>query len=170
MSTSGDLDREPDLRERASGALMAEHAPAIGRVCMALLGSQHEAEAALRETRLAELPDAASASGEDVRARLFGAARRSCARRLEARACERKAVTGGVTRATDAAFVSVSRRARELLSELRPTEREALVLRLVGGLSLDELARVCGIDAAAAQARVSRGLLRLRALLREEQA
>ena len=59
-------------------------------------------------------------------------------------------------------------RARRLLSEIRPSEREALVLRFAAELSFGELAEAAGIDEATARRRVSRGLARMRALLGEE--
>jgi RNA polymerase sigma-70 factor (ECF subfamily) len=59
-------------------------------------------------------------------------------------------------------------RARRLLGEIRPTEREALVLRFAADLSFREVGDACGIDEAAARKRVSRGLSRLRSLLGED--
>ena len=64
----------------------------------------------------------------------------------------------------------MARRARLLLGEIRPTEREALVLRYAAELSFREVAQACGIDEAAARKRVSRGLLRLRTLLGEDKS
>ncbi len=61
-------------------------------------------------------------------------------------------------------------RARKLLDEVRPTEREALVLRFAADLSFREVGQACGIDEAAARKRVSRGLLRLRSLLGEDKS
>jgi RNA polymerase sigma-70 factor (ECF subfamily) len=58
--------------------------------------------------------------------------------------------------------------ARAALGELRPSEREALVLRFGGDLSFREVAQACGIDEAAARKRVSRGLAALRSELGEE--
>jgi RNA polymerase sigma-70 factor (ECF subfamily) len=56
-------------------------------------------------------------------------------------------------------------RARAALEEIRPTEREALLLRYQAGLSYQAIAAVCAVDEAAARKRVSRGLWRLRSLL-----
>ena len=66
--------------------------------------------------------------------------------------------------------LSMARRARVLLAEIRPTEREALVLRFAGELSFREVGQACNIDEAAARKRVSRGLARLRALLGEDKS
>jgi RNA polymerase sigma-70 factor (ECF subfamily) len=58
--------------------------------------------------------------------------------------------------------------ARALLREVRPSEREALLLRYVGELSFREVGEACGIDEAAARKRVSRALARLREIRRSE--
>jgi RNA polymerase sigma-70 factor (ECF subfamily) len=59
-------------------------------------------------------------------------------------------------------------RARAALAKLKPSEREAVVLRFEAGLSFRELAIACGVDEAAARKRVSRALSRLREELGEE--
>ena len=58
-------------------------------------------------------------------------------------------------------------RARALLEQIRPSEREALLLRYLGELSFREVADAAGIDEAAARKRVSRALLHLRELMRK---
>jgi len=58
-------------------------------------------------------------------------------------------------------------RARELLERVRPTEREALLLRYTGELSFREVGEAVGIDEATARKRVSRALARLRELVKE---
>jgi RNA polymerase sigma-70 factor (ECF subfamily) len=60
-----------------------------------------------------------------------------------------------------------ARRARAALEQLRPSERDALLLRYAGELSFEEVAELCGIDEPAARKRVSRALLRLRAIAAE---
>lgn len=165
------------VKDRAGAAelLIELHAAAIGRVCMALLGSQSEAEDALQETLLAALNGLESFRNEGtLRAWLLSIARRCCARRLEARSRERE-LRRSLPQAPEAAGptaerLSMARRARQLLDEVRPTEREALVLRYAAELSFRELGQACGIDEATARKRVSRGLLRLRALLGEEKS
>jgi RNA polymerase sigma-70 factor (ECF subfamily) len=57
--------------------------------------------------------------------------------------------------------------ARALLARVRPTEREALLLRYEAGLSYREVGEACGVDEAAARKRVSRALARLRELVKE---
>jgi RNA polymerase sigma-70 factor, ECF subfamily len=158
-------------RDRAAALLVEQHGSAIGRTCMALLGSQSEAEDALQETLVAALDGLESFRGDGtLRAWLLSVARRRCARRLEARSRERdlKQSLAMPENTVGAERSSMARRARQLLEELRPTEREALVLRFAAELSFREVGQACGIDEAAARKRVSRGLARLRSLLGED--
>lgn len=148
-----------------------EHGPAVGRLCMALLGSQPDAEEVLQETMLAAYAQMASWRGDGtVRAWLFGIARRQCARRFERGARERRhlRVVPEAAAASPAVSIETMRRAeavREALGGLKPSEREALVLHYQGELSFREIAELCGIDEAAARKRASRGLARLRKAL-----
>lgn len=163
-------------RERAAQLLVAEHGRAIGRLCMALLGSQSEAEDALQETLVAAL-DGLEAFRDDgtLRAWLGSIARRRCARRSTERSREHDAkqlLRAGETSAETGhgERLSMARRARLLLHDVRPTEREALVLRFAAELSFREVGEACGIDEVAARKRVSRGLARLRAVWGEDES
>lgn len=147
-------------REAAAKLLVEAHAAALGRACMALLGSQSDAEHALQETLKEALEALPSFRGEgSLRAWLASIARRRCARRSEARA--QPAAPAQVTQAG---------RARSLLANLRPTEREALVLRFGAELELGEVGEACGVDEATARQRVSRGLSRLRGVMSEDES
>lgn len=152
-------------RNLAAELLVRGHAAALGRTCMALLGSQHEAEDTLRETLLGVLDGRESFRGQGtLRAWLLGVARRRCARGLELRAREgqaRQSLPVAGEGSTGAERLSLAQRARALLADIRPTEREALVLRYAAELSFSEVGQACGIDEATARQRVSRGLLRL---------
>jgi RNA polymerase sigma-70 factor (ECF subfamily) len=165
-----------ESRERAAALLVSEHGLAVGRLCMALLGRQGEAEDALQETLLAALDGLEKFRGEGtLRAWLFSIARRRCARQLSERSREREAKqelgSASMTVTTPAAErLSTARRARSLLEKIRPSEREALVLRFAGELSFREIAEICNIDEAAARKRVSRGLTRLRMLFGEDES
>ena len=156
-------------------ALVSQHAAVLGRVCMALLGSQSEAQQALQDTLLAALSEPTGPRGDGAtRAWLCGIARRKCAQRLAARTRERE-LRQSTSAAPGAAETSADRpsmpqRARRLLGEIRPSEREALVLRFAAELSFAELGEAAGIDEATACKRVSRGLSRMRALLGEEKS
>ena len=170
------LIRDGKHRE-AAGLCARTHGAALGRLCMALLGSQAEAEEAVQETLLAACRAMGAWRGDGtVRAWLFGIARRQCARRFEQGAREgrklaraRDAEDGGEP--SPVATVAAARRAqavREALGALKPSEREALVLHYQGGLSFAEIAQLCGIDEAAARKRASRGLARLRKTITTE--
>jgi RNA polymerase sigma-70 factor (ECF subfamily) len=140
---------------------------------MALLGSQSEAEDALQETLMAALDGLERFRGDGtLRAWLLSVARRRCAKRLAARTRERELKARLLTpeAAPSAERTSMAARARRLLDEVRPTEREALVLRFAAELSFREVGQACGIDEAAARKRVSRGLFRLRSLLGEDKS
>ena len=144
------------------GAVMLcarQHGEAIGRLCMALLGSQTDAEGLVHETLLDAYRGLDGWRGEgSLRGWLFGIARRKCARELER----------GLRRRTGTGPSSAHPRTREALGELRPSEREAVVLRFGAGLSFREVADACGIDEAAARKRVSRGIAALRSRLAGE--
>jgi RNA polymerase sigma-70 factor (ECF subfamily) len=162
---------------RGALALCARtHGAAVGRLCMAFLGSQAEAEEAAQETLLAAFDAMGSYRGEgSVRAWLFGIARRVCARRLETRVrreARLRLVRGDETEAPGAEALLAARRkaerVRAALDQLKPSERDAVMLRYDAELSFAEVATACGIDQAAARKRVSRALERLRKALGDE--
>ncbi|MGZ3418466.1 MAG: RNA polymerase sigma factor [Polyangiales bacterium] len=144
---------------------------ALGRFCQALLASASEADEAVQETLLAAYDAATEFRGEGtVRAWLYGIARRICARRLEVRTrqARRRTLMTATSEESEAVddVVDQARRGatvRAALAELRPTEREALLLRYEGDLSYRDVAAACGIDEAAARQRVSRALAKVRA-------
>jgi RNA polymerase sigma-70 factor, ECF subfamily len=140
--------------EGALDLLVSAHAAALGRTCMALLGSASEAEAVLRDTLQSALAEPA---------RLSGLARRRCAQRLELGGRPEPLTTGD-------ASPTPAQRARARLAALKPTEREALVLRFEAELSLREVAAACGTDEPTAHQRISRGLSRLTHWMNEEQS
>jgi RNA polymerase sigma-70 factor (ECF subfamily) len=172
---------EAALQRQEHGAALTlcarQHGAAIGRLCMALVGSQADAEDLTQETLLAAHDAFASWRGEGtIRAWLFGIARRKCARHLESRTAGRArlellredAPAPALDPADTASTRELAARARKALAEIRPSEREALILRYAGGLSFREVAAACGIDEAAARKRVSRAHARLRAALDAE--
>jgi RNA polymerase sigma factor (sigma-70 family) len=55
------------------------------------------------------------------------------------------------------------------LSELKPSEREVLVLRFAGDLTFKEVAQLLDLNEATARKRASRALLRLRNRLQPEE-
>lgn len=149
-----------------------QYGPILGRLCMALLGSQSEAEDLAQET----LVTAYQSFGDyrrdgSVRAWLCGIARKKCLKALELRRrhTAKLALIGGGEPAENAEELlerrQVTERARAALEAVRPTEREALLLRYQCELPYAGVALACAIDEAAARKRVSRGLLRLREIL-----
>ena len=169
--------RRGDHRE-ALTLCARHHGRSIGRLCMALLGSASEADDCLQDTLLAAHSSFGTFRGEgSFRAWLFSIARRRCARVIERRvkqpSVEGQAAdeaVGGSSNEPADDLVDARRRAlaaRELLARVRPTEREALLLRYEAGLSFREVGEACGVDEAAARKRVSRGLARLREFVKE---
>ena len=157
----------------AAARCARDHGASLGRLAMALLGSQAEAEELAQEALLAAHDAMPSYRGEGtVRAWLFGIARRLCARRIETRVRQDRRLRLVHDADRDAGrpdeLVEAARRAvlvRDALEKLKPSEREALLLRYEAGLSFKEIGDACGIDEAAARKRASRGLARLRDFL-----
>jgi RNA polymerase sigma-70 factor, ECF subfamily len=150
------------------------HGRAIGRLCMALVGQNGEADDLVQETLLEAHAGFGSWRGDgSIRAWLFGIARRKCARHLE-RTTRQKArlrLVHDSDRGGNAeellALRQRAERARAALNEIRPSEREAVVLRFTAELSFREVGEACGIDEAAARKRVSRAIARLREVVKE---
>ena len=161
-------------REALASCARAYSLP-LGRLCMAFTGSQAESEELVQETLIAAYGAFAQFRGDgSVRAWLFGIARRICGRHTELRQRResRLKLVHDTGRGLDAAELSLLReraeRARAALAKLKPSEREAVVLRYEAELSFREVAEASGVDEAAARKRVSRALARLRADLGEE--
>jgi RNA polymerase sigma-70 factor (ECF subfamily) len=143
---------------------------------MAMLGSQVEADDMTQETLLAAHEGFATFRGESsVRAWLFGIARNKCLQHLEKnrrRGARLRLVTEAHVTPADEVVGARQRaeRARALLEEVRPSDRDALLMRYGADLSFKEVAVACGIDEPAARKRVSRALLRLRNVMKKEDA
>jgi RNA polymerase sigma-70 factor, ECF subfamily len=157
----------------ALAACARTHHGVLGRLCMALLGSQADADEAVQETLLRAHRAMASYRAEgSVRAWLCGIARHVCAHMLETRRRGRELLevvpTEGEAREAFA-MRRIARVLREALGQLKPSEREALVLRYVADLNHREIADACGIDEAAARKRISRALARLRSVIPSEE-
>ncbi len=152
------------------------YASPIGRLCMAFTGSQADSEELVQETLLAAYDAFPTYRAEgSVRAFVFGIARRICGRFSETQARQKarlRLVHDTSTNRADAGELALEKerasRTREALAKLKPSEREALVLRYDAGLSFREVALACGIDEAAARKRVSRALGKMRAEIGEE--
>lgn len=162
---------------RALTLCARHHGPALGRLCMAMLGSQADAEDLAQETLLEAHAAIAGWRREgSLRGFLMTIARRKCARHLETRR-RRNAKLRLVHDAdrtpasapTEKALLLRQRagKARAALDAIRPSEREAVLLRYGAGLSFREVATACGIEEAAARKRVSRAVAKLRDAVRE---
>jgi RNA polymerase sigma-70 factor (ECF subfamily) len=148
------------------------HGAVLGRLAMALLGSQADADEATQETLLRAHRAMATYRGEGtVKAWLCGIARHVCAHTLETRRRGRELLE--VVPVEDEArdVFATRRRSRAIrdgLAQLKPSEREALVLRFVADLSHREIATACNLDEATARKRISRALARLRTVMPQE--
>jgi RNA polymerase sigma-70 factor (ECF subfamily) len=162
-------------RYREATAMCAEdHGAAVGRLCMAMLGNQAEAQEVSQETFLAAYQGMANFRSEgSVKAWLYGIARRQCARRLQRgpkRHLELVPDTHAAPESSDRGLRDKERRAelQEHLSTLKPSEREVLLLRFTGDLSFKEVARILDIKEATVRKRASRALARLRDQIQQE--
>lgn len=138
-----------------AGAVLAalkEHLPVMGKVAMALAGDGGRVESILEEAareagRTASPPAA-------LKAWLLGLVRSAAAKQLsklplKTRGFENAPATSRMGEAADA---------RKALQSLRPTEREAVVLSVVGRLGAEDLATACNVDVQTAKTRLARGL------------
>lgn len=147
------VEQRGDNGQGAVAQAIREHGMSIARVCMALLGDRGLVESAL-ERVAKEAGDKGLPADRSAKVFLMGLAHRACTalmsktpfRKDEAPATER---TGDVAAASDA---------RATLAQLKPTEREALVLQVVGGLDVKDVAAACGIDPKVARERIGRAL------------
>jgi RNA polymerase sigma-70 factor (ECF subfamily) len=141
---------------------------------MALLGDQGEAEETAQEVLLAAYDGLPGYRGESsIRGWLLGIARRKCAKRLAMRGRRERRLrlvhdADREAQLPDEA-IERGRRARlvrEAIERLKPTEREAVLLRYQSGLSYREIGESCEIEEATARKRVSRALGRMRTILK----
>lgn len=153
----------------ALAACARTHGAVLGRLCMAMLGSQADADEAVQETLLAAHGSMPGYRAEGpVKAWLCGIARHVCARRLERRRRDARLLEAVPTPGEGHDGFAHRQRARAVrvaLDQLKPSEREALLLRYVADLSHRELAAACNIDEVAARKRVSRALATLRTVI-----
>jgi RNA polymerase sigma-70 factor, ECF subfamily len=157
---------------------IARHGLSIGRLCMAMLGSQREADELTQQTLLVAHQRFAEFIGEgSLHAWLLGIARHECLRHLEK---SRRRASPGSPAPNPVGDVSAegeshdercerrAARARALLERVRPSDREAILLRFGVDLSFEDVALAAGIDEPTARRRASRALLRLRSALGSE--
>jgi RNA polymerase sigma-70 factor (ECF subfamily) len=157
----------------AIAACARAHAGVIGRLCMAMLSSRADADEAVQETLLRAHRGMATYRAEgSIKAWLCGIARHVCVHALETRRRGRELLEL-VPTADEARDDFANRRRahalRDALTRLKPSEREALLLRYVADLSHREIATACNLDEATARKRISRALARLRSILPHEE-
>jgi RNA polymerase sigma-70 factor, ECF subfamily len=161
--------------QRALSLCVLRHGPNIGRLCMAMLGSQVDADDVTQETLISAHQTFGEYRGDgSVRAWLLGIARNKCLQHLE----KTRRRSAGLARSpsrqessTQEETLGLKRRAdraRALLEHVKPSDRDALLMRFGADLSFKEVAAACGIDEPAARKRVSRALMRLRSALESE--
>jgi RNA polymerase sigma-70 factor (ECF subfamily) len=151
-------------------ACIHHHGVSIGRLCMALLGDQAEAEETVQEALIAAHDSFANWREEgSPKAWVHGIARRMCNKRLAKRVCRerRMRLVHDVSRDAELPDDVIERRqraetVRSALDELKPSDREALLLRFESGLSFREIADLAEVDEATARKRTSRALARFR--------
>lgn len=164
---SSDMSAGEGSVGRRGVAVMREHGAVLARVCMALLGDAAAAERAL-ERVATEAGRASFAVGDDALARVLGMARVACAQQLS-RVPIRAASLGGDDRASTRGNGREAALARVAIGRLRPTEREALVLHLVGGLDAVQVAEACSLDVETARGRIARAVAQLAQDERDEE-
>ncbi len=155
----------------ALAACAREHGSVLGRLCMALLGSQADADEATQETLLRAHRAMATYRGEGtVKAWLCGIARHVCAHMLETRRKGREIAELVPVPDSDHGREALAARQRarairDAMTQLKPSERDVLVLRFVAGLTSREIAIAINLDEVATRKRISRALAHLRTIL-----
>lgn len=162
MGAGGAGDRSEEPRGVVA---VREHGAVLARVCMALLGDARAAESAL-EHIAREAANTTFEEGRSPLARLMGLARGACANQLSKQPIRGTAGWASATPDADAPETTRDQAreavvARAALGRLKPTEREAVVLHLVGALDAGQIAEACGTDIETARARIARGVAQL---------
>jgi RNA polymerase sigma-70 factor (ECF subfamily) len=158
---SDSSDTNDEARAKRASTLVHEHGAVLARVCMALLGDAAAAQSAL-ERVAREATGTAFEEGKNPLPRLLGLARAACANQLSKVPLRATAAWGEATKPkTERDGASDAQRARAAIGKLKPTEREAVVLHLVGALDAAQVAEACGVDLATARQRIARGISQL---------
>jgi DNA-directed RNA polymerase specialized sigma24 family protein len=121
---------------------------------MALLGDREAAERALE--RVAR--EAGAMTEAITKATLMKLARVACATQLSKLPVRKDEVSPNTQRLSN---IEEAAEGRDALAKLKPTEREAVVLHLVGGLDAADVASACGIDLEKARQRIASGVSQL---------
>ncbi len=139
---------------------LREHAVVMCRVAMALLADAARVERVLEHVAR-EASTRARPEGARPLAWLLGLVRSTCAvhlSKLPLRTRSGLPAEDDAAPGTERLGAAAAVPARAALATLRPTEREAVVLFLVGGLDANDVAIACNVELATARARLARGL------------
>lgn len=142
------------MSEARESKALGPHAGTVAKFVMALLGDAAEVERVLEHVareRASKQPP----QGTRELVWLLGLARTSCATQLSRVPLRRDEGPRTERLVTEASS------ARVRLASLKPTEREAVALHLVGGLEFAEVATACGIDVQRARTRIESGIAQL---------
>jgi RNA polymerase sigma-70 factor (ECF subfamily) len=165
----GDMIRDGRHRD-ALAACARTHGAILGRLAMALLGSQADADEAVQETLLRAHKAMPGYRAEgSVKAWLCGIARHVCAHTLETRRRGRELLELVPAEEGTTTLFASARALRVALAKLKPSERECLVLRFVADLDHRDIAVALGLDEPAARKRISRALAHLRTVIPAEE-
>ncbi len=159
-----DLRLDPKLRPRvdASDVVQEAHLEALRRLDDFLENPALPFKLWLRQITLDRLLM--------MRRRHVGAARRSLAREAalpEGSSCAlaRQLIAANSTPSQQLGREELARRVREAVAQLAEADREIILMRTFESLSFEEIARLLGVEAAAARKRHGRALLRLHTVL-----
>lgn len=146
---------EPLAGEGGILAALKEHLPVMGKVAMALVGDGARVESILEEAarEAATTPE----PPRDAKPWLLGLVRIASAKQLSKLGGPLHK-TRGYDTAPNTERIGMAAGARNALQSLRPTEREAVVLSIIGRLNHQDLAVACNVDVQTAKTRLSRGL------------
>ncbi|MCK6473955.1 MAG: sigma-70 family RNA polymerase sigma factor [Planctomycetes bacterium] len=157
--------------EAAFSELVRRHTPRAWRVACALLGRAEAADDAVQESFLRLLRARGQyRDGEPFLPWLLAIVRNACRDELKRPRLDRARAAANAPQAAGDPHAQVQqqedfRRACAALAQLPAPEREALTLRVHGGLDFAAIAAACGITTDAAKKRVYRGLDALRQTL-----
>ncbi|MDH5674778.1 MAG: hypothetical protein OEZ06_21800 [Myxococcales bacterium] len=166
----GDRD---GARERTA-AVFGLH---LGRFCMAMLGTQADAERAWRTAIAAMAERLPELDAQGLEAALFEAAIEACDGVTSQRDAAAEDAAYAIERPDDrrlsrsaARVRDRARRTRAALRQIPQTQRQAALLRHVAGLEYEVVASLCDCSVREAKKRIGRGILGLRQALRGEGA
>lgn len=147
-------------RSGGSALLLTEHASVMGRVAMALVGDAARAERVLEQVAR-EAGAGAPPAGVAALAWLLGLVRVASATQRSRLPLRTRPGAHDAAPTTERLGAGEALPARAALAGLKPTEREAVVLCLVGGLEATDVASACGVDLGTAKTRIARGVEQL---------